>query len=337
MKPSQRILIFGFVFVMFLGVCCSLTVFGTEGADGFGAGDPTGAGSTEVTAPTPKTPKPADGEEEEEEEEEEESRRIAQDLSPENFARIILGSSDDPNYDEGKVEKTAKDIREGKHPAQKLMDLLVDYQKDNVDSDENRRKNVLTAFRVALRKEPSDQEVADAMSLAKEKGISSVIEKLFNNNKCPWKEKYGKAEVEGGLAAKIAKVAAAFPTKYPVAQSFPYAPGTENGNLGCANVVSAALKEAGVKIPIILGCDGVCEALLKLPSPQTFKKVTPPPYKPGDVIIWAPGSGSGRHKHIGIVAKNGNSLQAMNNSSSKRHPSWQPIEYRPIETVLRAS
>ncbi|HEY9069367.1 MAG TPA: hypothetical protein VIV61_03865 [Candidatus Ozemobacteraceae bacterium] len=137
-----------------------------------------------------------------------------------------------------------------------------------------------------------------------------------------------------GVAGKVAQVAASFPRRYATAQSFKYAPGTENGNLGCANVVSAALREAGVPIGMILNCDGVKNALLGLKGGNAWKRVSPPPYQAGDVVIWKAPSG-GRHKHIGIVAKNGNSLMAMNNSSSKRHPVFSAIEYRPIEIVLR--
>lgn len=137
-----------------------------------------------------------------------------------------------------------------------------------------------------------------------------------------------------GVAAKIGAVAAQYPSRYSTAQSFKYAPGTENGNLGCANVVSACLKEAGVPVGIILGVQSVKSTLLGLKAPNNWKKVSPPPYQPGDVVIWSPPSG-GKHGHIGIVAKNGNSLKAMNNSSSKRHPVFSDIEYRAIECVLR--
>lgn len=137
-----------------------------------------------------------------------------------------------------------------------------------------------------------------------------------------------------GVAAKVAGIAANFPSRYPTAQSFKYAPGTEGGNLGCANVVSAALREAGVPIGMILNVTGVKNALIGLKAPNTWKLVRPPPYQPGDVVCWSAPPG-GIHGHIGIVAKNGNSLMAMNNSSSKRHPVFSPIEYRAIACVVR--
>jgi len=137
-----------------------------------------------------------------------------------------------------------------------------------------------------------------------------------------------------GVAAKVAEVAAKFPSRYSTAQSFKYAAGTENGNLGCANVVSAALREAGVPIGMILNVTGVKNALLGLKSPNTWKLVSPPPYQPGDVVCWSAPKGK-IHGHIGIVAKNGNSLMAMNNSSSKRHPVFSEIEYRAIACVVR--
>lgn len=137
-----------------------------------------------------------------------------------------------------------------------------------------------------------------------------------------------------GVAAKVAEVAASYPSRYSTAQSFKYAAGTENGNLGCANVVSAALREAGVPIKLLLGVSGVWDALLKLKEPDNWKKVSAPPFQPGDVVIWAIPPGK-KHRHIGIAAKNGNTVMAMNNSSSKRHPVFSACEYRAVECVLR--
>jgi len=141
-------------------------------------------------------------------------------------------------------------------------------------------------------------------------------------------------EAPNEVAAKVAAVASKFPVTYATKGSFTYAAGTENGNLGCANVVSAALREAGVPIKMLLGCASVRDTLLGLKAPNTWKKVSPPPYKPGDVIVWSIPPGK-KHRHIGIAAMNGNSLMAMNNSSSKRHPVFSEIEHRAIECVLR--
>ncbi len=136
-----------------------------------------------------------------------------------------------------------------------------------------------------------------------------------------------------GVAAKVAQVAASFPSRYNGYQKFPYAAGTEGGNLGCANVVSAALKEAGVPV-WSLNVTGVKNGLLGLKAPNNWKIVHPPPYQPGDVVCWSAPSGS-IHGHIGIVCKNGNSLMAMNNSSGKRKPVFSSIEHRAIACVVR--
>lgn len=130
------------------------------------------------------------------------------------------------------------------------------------------------------------------------------------------------------VGEQIGKVAAGFPTKYKRKGSFPYAKGTQNGNLGCANVVTAALRAAGIRIPIILGVDGVKSKLKQM----GWKARRPPPFKPGDVIIWAR---RGKHKHIGIIARKGNALMAMNNSSPKRRPDWSSPTYRTVECVMR--
>lgn len=130
------------------------------------------------------------------------------------------------------------------------------------------------------------------------------------------------------IGEQIAKVAAGFPTKYKRKGSFPYAKGTQNGNLGCANVVSAALRAAGIRIPIILGVDGVKSKLQQM----GWKARRPPPFKPGDMIVWAR---RGKHKHIGVIARKGNALMAMNNSSSGRRPDWSSPTYRAVECVMR--
>jgi cell wall-associated NlpC family hydrolase len=149
-----------------------------------------------------------------------------------------------------------------------------------------------------------------------------------------WKETQA-SESDPTLSAKaikVAQVAASFPQKYPTKGSFKYAPLTEDGNLGCANVVSKALKESGVKIRGDISVDRLKGQLKR----AGWKTVKPPPYKPGDVIVWGPGS-NGTHKHIGIIARNGNTLMAMNNSSDRRHPVWSDINYRKVEAVLRQS
>lgn len=140
----------------------------------------------------------------------------------------------------------------------------------------------------------------------------------------------GNNESSDPVAQRIGSVAANYPSQYSTRGSFPYAAGTENGNLGCANVVSQALKDAGVNV-WSLGVDDCASQIRQ----QGFRSVNPPPYLPGDVIVWGPGPSG--HKHIGIAAQNGNSIMAMNNSSSSRHPVFSNIEYRSVESVLRKS
>lgn len=136
------------------------------------------------------------------------------------------------------------------------------------------------------------------------------------------------------IAQKVNETAASYANRYTTRGSFQYSPGTENGNLGCADVVSQCLRDAGVGIGRILNVDGVKNALTSLRAPNNWRIAQPPPYQPGDVVVWKAPPG-GRHKHIGIVTRNGNSMMAMNNSSSKRHPVLSGIEYRAVECVVR--
>lgn len=138
----------------------------------------------------------------------------------------------------------------------------------------------------------------------------------------------------GSLGQKIVDVA----QKY-VGRRFNYAPGTSGGRLGCANVVSAILKEAGVMKSIMLGVLAVISDLRN----RDWKQVRPPPYKDGDVITWATydRSGDGRvdpDTHIGIISVQGGKVYAINNSSSRRIPvkvELNAMNY-PITRVLRA-
>lgn len=144
----------------------------------------------------------------------------------------------------------------------------------------------------------------------------------------------GSTTAPNEIAQKVNDTAASYASRYTTAGSFRYSPGTENGNLGCADVVSQCLRDAGVGIGRILNVDGVKSALTSLRAPNNWRIAQPPPYQPGDVVVWKAPPG-GRHKHIGIVTRNGNSMMAMNNSSSKRHPVLSGIEYRAVECVVR--
>ena len=115
---------------------------------------------------------------------------------------------------------------------------------------------------------------------------------------------------------------------------FPYDPYTENGNLGCANVVSAILKAAGVPV-WSLGCTELRRQLLAIKAPDNWTEVQPPPYEEGDVVIWAAPNGS-IHHHVGVVVQSGNSLEAVNNHSGPPAVvGINEIEYRPVQWVLR--
>lgn len=128
------------------------------------------------------------------------------------------------------------------------------------------------------------------------------------------------------LTARIRAAALALP------DPFPYAPETESGNLGCANVVSHALIQAGVIDHIELAVDGLARELERL----GWVKVETP-YKEGDVVVWGKRPGQS-HKHVGILILEGPTVMTVQNSSSRRKVVRLPLATydRPIEKVLRA-
>ncbi|MDD3147253.1 MAG: hypothetical protein PHD82_08125 [Candidatus Riflebacteria bacterium] len=103
----------------------------------------------------------------------------------------------------------------------------------------------------------------------------------------------------------------------------------DGGNLACAQVVSTALRNAGVLSRVSLNCDQVVNDLKAV----GWRRVSVPPYQEGDVVTWTTSRGPGRH--IGIIVKNGSSFQAISNSSSERTPRVHSITYMPITQVLR--
>lgn len=106
-------------------------------------------------------------------------------------------------------------------------------------------------------------------------------------------------------------------------------PEVDGGNLACAQVVSTALKNAGVLSRVSLNCDQVVADLRAV----GWQRVSVPPYREGDVVTWTTSRGPGRH--IGIIIKQGSSFKAMSNSSSQRTPRVTEINYMPITQVLR--
>lgn len=134
----------------------------------------------------------------------------------------------------------------------------------------------------------------------------------------------GASVTSGSQQQRIIQASRNVVAKYKGYKSFPYAPATQGGNLGCAQIVTHTLRQAGIKVPIILGVNNTATALGKI----GWKRTRVPPYRQGDVIIWNP-------SHIGIIQQNGNSVQAMSNSSSKRSPRFHRHDYMPIRYVLR--
>ena len=103
----------------------------------------------------------------------------------------------------------------------------------------------------------------------------------------------------------------------------------DGGNLACAKVVSTALVNAGILNRVRLNCDDVVADL----RAAGWRSVRVPPYQEGDVVTWTTSRGPGRH--IGIIVKQGNTFQAVSNSSSARTPRVHSINYMPITQVLR--
>jgi len=112
---------------------------------------------------------------------------------------------------------------------------------------------------------------------------------------------------------------------------FPYAPETENGNLGCAQVVTTALKQAGMVDSINLGVVPTMDML----KAKGWRLVNPPPWKDGDVITW--NTTGSPDSHIGIIIFENGQPYAMNNSSSAKRPEkylLAAMSY-PVSHVLR--
>ncbi len=142
----------------------------------------------------------------------------------------------------------------------------------------------------------------------------------------------------GSLAQRVVNAAQDVVNTYRTSGSFPYDPLTQGGLLGCAQVASTALKNAGVPIRIELAVLRVLPQLRAL----GWKEVDVPPYQAGDVVTWSTydSSGDGRNDpdtHIGIVMQSGNSVQAMSNDSIARRPTIHSVTAFPVTRVLRAA
>lgn len=119
-------------------------------------------------------------------------------------------------------------------------------------------------------------------------------------------------------------------------RNFPYDPLTNGGRLGCAQVVSTALKNAGVMSKIVLNVHGVMNDLLA----KGWKYAQVPPYRAGDIVTWKTYDATGDgvmddDSHIGIAVESGNNVQVMNNSSSQRMPRLCAANAMTLSHVLR--
>ena len=146
--------------------------------------------------------------------------------------------------------------------------------------------------------------------------------------------------VKGAGSSNIVECAREIEEKYRESGTFPYAPGTENGNLGCAQVATSVLCAAGVLEPTAES-GGVpyaslgCVQTISLLEEKGWKEADCPPYQAGDVVFWEtylPGA-----SHVGIVMDSGNTAQAMNNSSTNRAPHYSDIEAMKIYKIYRQS
>lgn len=138
------------------------------------------------------------------------------------------------------------------------------------------------------------------------------------------------------VAAKVVNSARNLVTKYSTPRSFPYDPLTQGGSLGCAQVVTTALMNAGVNTGIQLA---VLNTIPKLKA-LGWQEVNVPPYRAGDVITWKTYDRTGdgvkdNDTHIGIIMESGSSVQAMSNSSSRKVPAIHSATYAPVCRVLR--
>lgn len=120
---------------------------------------------------------------------------------------------------------------------------------------------------------------------------------------------------------------------YNLPDPYPYKSGTQGGVLGCADVVSHALIEAGAmnRSEHDLAVAGVNRKLRAKGWQEAGR-----PYQGGDVIVWGPTS-SGTHKHIGIIVVENGQVYAINNSSSQKRAVKVLLSSmsRRIEAVIR--
>lgn len=145
------------------------------------------------------------------------------------------------------------------------------------------------------------------------------------------KKKDKKEKSNGKLQDKIVKAAQNLVKKYSKSGSFPYAAATNGGRLGCAQVATTVLKNAGALNTTNLSCVGTMDLLQK----AGWKKAKVPPYKAGDVIFWQGTQKKSGPTHVGIIMENGKNVQAMSNSSSQKKPRYHNANYASLYCVMR--
>ncbi len=133
------------------------------------------------------------------------------------------------------------------------------------------------------------------------------------------------------MQTNIVNAAKDLVNKYSKSGSFPYAPETNGGRLGCAQVATTVLKNAGALTRTDLSCVGTLDLL----EQAGWKKAKVPPYKAGDVIFWQGTQKKSGPTHVGIIMENGNNVQAMSNSSSQKKPRYHNANYAQLYCVMR--
>lgn len=114
-------------------------------------------------------------------------------------------------------------------------------------------------------------------------------------------------------------------------------PETQGGAVACAQVVSTALKNAGVLSQTYLDCWDLRDKLKSLgwvsvPISGTLKQ--------GDVIFWSTSNWDGvgdkdPDTHVGIIVNEGDSTQAISNSTKLCTPRIHDPYFQDVSTVLR--
>lgn len=115
---------------------------------------------------------------------------------------------------------------------------------------------------------------------------------------------------------------------------FPYAPDASGGRLGCADVVSTALKVAGLIDHIVLSVDQLAQEMMQQHGWSELEHSKDIP--DGALIIFEATPDTNGHKHIGIAAHQDGVQTCINNKSSLAKVVEEPLASmnRPIEKVL---